>query len=82
MRCDFALQALRLGAAVGDLYVDLVQPLPFFRQRRFAIVDPDPSLLFGLAQTIDLALTFFQLGFECLELLSGIMSVEHAQIGV
>src|ERR1041385_3667116 len=82
MRCDFTLQALRLGAALGDLQVDLVQSLSFFRQRRFAIVDPGASFLFGLAQPIDLALTVFQPGLERLELLSGIMSVEHTQISM
>ena len=49
MRGDFTLPLLRLGPAIGDLSIDLVQPLPFFRQRRFASVDPGTRLLFGLA---------------------------------
>ena len=82
MRRDFALQPLRLGAPIGDLGVDLVQSLALIGQLCFALVDLGANLLFRLRQPIDFLLTFSQFVLERLKLLSRMMRVEHAQIGM
>ena len=80
VRGDFAFQSLHFRAGIGDLDIDLVHFLAFFRERIFTGANLRACRVLGFGETPDFFLAGVEISFERVELFAGIMRFKHAEV--